>query len=575
MAEKPRTKEWFPDNIPGLYKLSKGEVVDDIDFINSNVPFSSNERASRYKRKTKLEEDDKAQRPVGATATTPRGSPSKRARLYGKVTTERKREANLRASSQALRHELEAARADTIQHRDGIGRTRREIAFIQEERASLQAQHAQSQEEHKALLLAKEEEQAKYERELTAMMNQRLQGNKVYEGRLPELREMAGALTEKDMVIAELREQMRHAGRVTLMLEEASKQTPEDLASLPSGASPALVPPGVSPAMAQFITKASASLMAMEVKVREANTKAADGNLTAVTRGAEAEALTKLLAEKTALISELKTKEKQREGEAKAHKERLEELDTMLEQAKKDKSNATTTKAALEDKMTNLRTVLDMTEQRAVDADSSVRELWDQLHIMRSGNKVLQGAYSRLLAEHLATNPESAAKVAWTGRQTVEELKALHLSNARGLSQDLASSSTFLTLGQALALCNKQEKATLAEALSEAREADKVQQSRIAMMEEELLQLQTSMEMRSKLARKPVETGEATEEQARTEAAGGEGAKAAVGAEAAAMKAQAVEAAAVKQEEAMAGERAPEATEEGATEAVMDQGNDE
>jgi hypothetical protein len=56
LTEKPRAKEWFADNIPGLYKLSKGEVLDDIDFINNNLNFTSNERASRFKRKAKLDD---------------------------------------------------------------------------------------------------------------------------------------------------------------------------------------------------------------------------------------------------------------------------------------------------------------------------------------------------------------------------------------------------------------------------------------------------------------------------------------------------------------------------------------
>ena len=57
LSEKPRSKEWFPESIPGLYKLSKGEVLDDIDFINNNLNFSAtNERASRFKRKAKLED---------------------------------------------------------------------------------------------------------------------------------------------------------------------------------------------------------------------------------------------------------------------------------------------------------------------------------------------------------------------------------------------------------------------------------------------------------------------------------------------------------------------------------------
>ena len=57
LAEKPRNKEWFPEHIPGLYRLSKGEVLDDIDYIQSNL--NDSDRPRNYKRKSKSDKGAK------------------------------------------------------------------------------------------------------------------------------------------------------------------------------------------------------------------------------------------------------------------------------------------------------------------------------------------------------------------------------------------------------------------------------------------------------------------------------------------------------------------------------------
>jgi TolA-binding protein len=116
--------------------------------------------------------------------------------------------------------------------------------------------------------------------------------------------------------------------------------------------------------------------------------------------------------------------------------------------------------------------------------------LLDEIHILRAGSKLLQSAYSRLLADYLTSHPESASKVAWTGRTPVEELKKYHLDNANEL--DSAENKASLTLGDALKMNlqpMQEEMEELSAALQVSREAEASQREKIELLEFQLLKL--------------------------------------------------------------------------------------
>jgi hypothetical protein len=259
--EKPSSTEWFPHNVPGVFKLSTLEVANDIDFITSSINPASSEQRTRYKRKVKLDTPDPDKLPIGAIDVPNRGSTSKRARLYGKLTEERKKKDNVKTSQQTLRSELETARSESVTHRDTIARTKREIVIAREEEQKLENEHKALQDQMQEIGNANEATKVIYDRELMSMRNSHV--SPIFLNRLPELRDLDAALKEKDIMIEEQEGKVKSVTRVREMLLEASQMKQP----VNSGEASATTVEGG--AHAEFIQKYSAAIVQQEDTLRK------------------------------------------------------------------------------------------------------------------------------------------------------------------------------------------------------------------------------------------------------------------------------------------------------------------
>lgn len=184
LNEKPRTKEWFPEHIPGLFKLSKDEVMDDIDYISANVPFARNisvqerERPSRCKR-NKNRNMEKAEKERASAGIKVEEGPSKRARLQNKVDQAMKHVSDVKKTHKDIRQKLETIRTEILHFRDLNAQTERNIESSTQERDEVEQKYHRLQADYIQNVQSAEQSRAEYENRVNQLMKQLTEENKL------------------------------------------------------------------------------------------------------------------------------------------------------------------------------------------------------------------------------------------------------------------------------------------------------------------------------------------------------------------------------------------------------------
>lgn len=355
-AGQPRAKDWFPDNIPGLYRLSKGEIGDDIDFIQSNV----GERNLRRKRKNKEEKRN-------TVVNTEEERLSKRARLQAKAAQAKKIALKLKTSHQSLRQELQTTRADIASSRSGISRTRRSAAVALSEKKYLQAK---AKESLKSLEKVKEK--------IAAQTNE--------SQRYKTIRTMMACIQEKDAAIASA----QHELQLSLQLVNHQKQLVEEyktqIMSVEGGE---MLEP-----VKQLANQLHEHFKQLEQLERQNLAKKPTGTEKGGFGSAETSTLivelNDSLEEQRTINNDLEDKIKKIDTTKEDLEKNMKALQRELEQQKKDLDT-------WEIKRKNFDEILLVVEGRSEQAEDSLREVMDEVHVLRTGNDILQCAYNKLL----------------------------------------------------------------------------------------------------------------------------------------------------------------------------------
>ncbi len=154
MAEEGRMqREWFPDAIPGLFRVSKAEAAADLDVIQASL--------------TRLE-----QLPQPNPAEAPVDRQSKKSRIIEKLFREaaphhfnREEHANLRAA-------LDQVRADTLTLKDAMANLRRDHALALRERVAHEHHFQHAHDDMLATVSATEAVRAQYSQALNEFRQQ-------------------------------------------------------------------------------------------------------------------------------------------------------------------------------------------------------------------------------------------------------------------------------------------------------------------------------------------------------------------------------------------------------------------
>jgi len=113
VGEGRQVRDWFPENFPGCFRLSKNEALNDLDMMHANI--ARNEIRAR-------QEIEK---------------PLKRARLIEKLQHELATHTLVRSEHYTIRAGLDQARADIAGYRDAIAQSKRNLLFAQREHDAL------------------------------------------------------------------------------------------------------------------------------------------------------------------------------------------------------------------------------------------------------------------------------------------------------------------------------------------------------------------------------------------------------------------------------------------------------
>lgn len=164
--------------------------------------------------------------------------------------------------------------------------------------------------------------------------------------------------------------------------------------------------------MADFIKKHSILVLEHEKQAREAKEALTAAN----TAHAESvQGLEKQLQDQKEVVAELKAKG----GSADA------QLD--LKRMTFDKQAAVEEKGHVEAKLEAMATVLEVAEARAREADLGLRGLMDEIHILRSANKVLQVMHSPLSPFSFIIAPPTPFRFPVRGAHMARLLRALSI----------------------------------------------------------------------------------------------------------------------------------------------------
>mmetsp|Transcript_36715 Transcript_36715/g.72049 ORF Transcript_36715/g.72049 Transcript_36715/m.72049 type:complete len:290 (+) Transcript_36715:25-894(+) len=211
LAEKPRAKEWFPDHIPGLYRLSKGEVLDDIDYIQSNLAGDGGP-GSRIKRRNKPQGDDERA--------------AKKSRLTQKIKEGEADITEIKGNYAQLRRTLDTNRAQMVQYRDLIAQTKRELQAVADDRKNMEEKLLSVRED--LVQSARKSAQSKSEYEISIQQLKELLHTEnnltaAAAGRLGELQELRKEFEKRDDRIAELECELSNKHRQIQMMEDVLK----------------------------------------------------------------------------------------------------------------------------------------------------------------------------------------------------------------------------------------------------------------------------------------------------------------------------------------------------------------
>lgn len=124
------------------------------------------------------------------------------------------------------------------------------------------------------------------------------------------------------------------------------------------------------------------------------------------------------LQQEQAKNAELKAKAKTQEKETEAQVAQIAELNKTIENLRNESKGKQLKFSQLEEKTQVFKDVINVAEARAVEAENTLRDMLDGLHVLRTGNKVLQGAYCRLLGDYLKLNPDANSKVRFSHEKT-------------------------------------------------------------------------------------------------------------------------------------------------------------
>lgn len=366
LAEKPRSKEWFPESIPGLFRLGKGEIQDDIDYIHSNI----GDRNSRRKRKNK---EDKR----GPAPATEEDRMSKRARLQAKTAQAKKLAAQLKSSHQSLRQDLQQTRLQITATRVELSRLGREVQVVTEEKNRLE----EAVEEEKSKL-----ESVKSGCKATQSGLALLQGQVKRESVV----EADSAKQFRDLrLIDSLQEKPDTIQRLQRELSSSGKKNEDMLLFLNSLQVLDLTIDQLCDKVKVFLQQQQQHMHKLLEPQRE-ETGAAWALAT--------EANNQLEQQRTQNAT-FQTTIRQLEKKLKAKEEAISALEKRVEEQKVDKDRQRKKLETLKEKGRAYEEVLKLTTERASEAEDSLREIVDEVNVLRNGNQILQIGYNRLLLQ--------------------------------------------------------------------------------------------------------------------------------------------------------------------------------
>uniref|UniRef100_A0A7S0D826 Uncharacterized protein n=1 Tax=Amorphochlora amoebiformis TaxID=1561963 RepID=A0A7S0D826_9EUKA len=375
-VKKPR-KVWFPETISGLYPLGKAEIGEDVYALNASIR-SANAAAS-------------SSAPDGTQGGLKPGHNKKLAQRVAREEEIRQMKHRIHVlegyvSSQ--RAALARIQTEIKRHREAIGRTEYEIESAEEEQKSLEENYQSLKEDYTQSIKSSKHNRQSYDKNIREIREQ-LQNDtqlppEVF-GSVEEIMKLKQEIQRKQDRLQELRAGLKGTTRQQTMMQDVLLKQNTNPSST------------MTHQVVEYARNNANQFETFKLKLRDSIDKKKKAKQDLDRRKREILSLQEDIAKQSKLNAELKQKDKKKNMEAHAQKERVEELKAKVKELEDRQAKREEELEQIQQQGEVRQRMLEEIDRRAEESEEKYVRHMIEIQVFRLGKRNLEETTARLL----------------------------------------------------------------------------------------------------------------------------------------------------------------------------------